>query len=268
MVAKTLIRHSTAGDGPNVVLMHGLFGAGNNLGALSRTLADRYRVYSLDLPDHGRSTWLDNLSLEQLAASVREWMAGQGLDRVALVGHSLGGKVGMELALAAPERVSALVVADIAPVDYPPHHDAVFAALEAVARGKCQSRAEAAQIMSLHLEEEGVVQFLLMSLARGDDGCYRWRFNLEGIKRNYGALRTAPAAGRRYQGPVMFVKGGDSDYILPEHRSEVLRRFPAAQMKVMPGCGHWLHAQEPALFNGIVGRFLDRSVSGVQQGLQ
>ncbi len=267
MVAKSPGQHihfTQSGDGPPVVLLHGLFGSGGNLGALARALADRFTVYSLDLPNHGRSAWLADATLASLAGQVRDWLDAQGLQGVAMVGHSLGGKVGMELALSEPARIQALVVADIAPVAYPPHHDEVFAALDAVHQAKVASRGEAATIMADHLEEEGVIQFLLMSLARNPDGRYDWRFNLEGLKRDYGAVRAAPDPGVAFEGPVLFVKGGDSDYIQPAHRDTVQSLFPAAELKVMPGCGHWLHAQQPELFNSIVGRFLDRSLSGRQ----
>lgn len=242
--------------------MHGLFGNGGNLGALARALADDYTVYSLDLPNHGRSDWVSGATLASMAQAIIDWMHEHGLDSAAVVGHSLGGKVGMELALSAPQRVTALVVADIAPVEYPPHHDAVFAALDAVHAAGVTSRAAAADLMAQFLEEEGVIQFLLMSLKRDDDGRYSWRFNLEGLKRDYGAVRAAPDPERPYAGPVLFIKGGDSDYILPAHRDAVLSLFPAAELKVMPGCGHWLHAQQPALFNSIVQRFLGHSLSG------
>lgn len=111
--------------------------------------------------------------------------------------------------------------------------------------------------MEEHLRDPGVVQFLLMSLTRNTQGNYQWRFNLEGIKSDYSAVRAAAVGGNPYSGPVLFIKGGESDYILPEHRDQVLSLFPQAEMKVMADCGHWLHAQQPALFNGIVGRFLD-----------
>jgi esterase len=261
MVAKSLLRHSTSGEGPPVILMHGLFGSGGNLGALARSLATQFTVYSLDLPNHGRSEWLPDATLVNMADTVVAWMDSKGLNRVSLVGHSLGGKIAMEIALSSPQRVSSIVVADIAPVTYPPHHDAVFAALDAVVAARVSSRSEAQQVMSHHLHEEGVIQFLLMSLQRQDDGSYDWRFNLEGIKRDYAAVRAEPDIDNVFSGPVLFVKGGDSDYILPEHRERVLALFPAAQIKIMPGCGHWLHAEQPELFNGIVGRFL---ASGAQ----
>ena len=262
MVAKSLIRHSTTGEGPPVVLMHGLFGSGGNLGALARSLASHYTVLSLDLPNHGRSGWLERASLARMADAVVGWMDEQSIACAALVGHSLGGKVAMEIALGEPDRCAAAVVADIAPVSYPPHHDQVFAALDVVHEARVHSREQAAQLMADHLTEEGVIQFLLMSLQRAEGGVYDWRFNLEGIKRDYAAVRAEPDVESPFTGPVLFVKGGDSDYILPEHRERVLTLFPRADVKVMPGCGHWLHAQQPALFNSIVGRFLQQHYSG------
>jgi len=244
------------GTGPPVVLLHGLFGAGGNLGALARALQESFEVYSVDLPNHGRSNWLEHADLSTLAACLRQWMDEQQLAHASFVGHSLGGKVAMQLALEHAGRVDALVVADIAPVVYPPHHDAVFAALDAVVAGQCTSRQRAAELMAAHIEEEGVIQFLLMSLQRGADGIYSWRFNLEGIKAGYQAVRAAPLAEQAYGGPVLFIKGGDSNYILEEHRQSILNLYPRAKVKAMPGCGHWLHAQQPRLFNGIVSRFL------------
>lgn len=251
------INASVAGEGPAVLLIHGLFGNGANLGALSRALRDRYRVYSLDLPNHGRSDWMEQATVERMAQAISVWMQTQGLDSARLVGHSLGGKVSMALALAEPDRVAALVVADIAPVAYPPGHDAVFAALDAVTAAAVTSRAQAQSIMAQHLEEPDVIQFLLASLQREPDGSYNWRFNLEGLKSNYAAARAAPVAQQAYAGPTLFIKGGQSDYILEQHRPQVQRLFPQASLRVMPEAGHWLHAQQPSLFNGIVGRFLD-----------
>ena len=250
------LHFTRGGSGPPVVLLHGLFGAGGNLGALARALQESFAVYSLDLPNHGRSGWLEPADLPALADCLRHWMDEQQLPLASFVGHSLGGKVAMQLALEHSCRVAALVVADIAPVVYPPHHEAVFAALDAVVAGQCTSRGQAAELMAAHIEEEGVIQFLLMSLQRGADGIYHWRFNLEGIKTGYQAVRAAPLAEHTYGGPVLFIKGGESDYILEQHRESILALFPAAQVKTMPGCGHWLHAQQPRLFNSIVSRFL------------
>jgi len=247
-----------AGEGPAVVLLHGLFGSGANLGALARSLRDAYTVYSPDLPNHGRSAWLEAPDLSRMADVLRRWMDGEGLARASLVGHSLGGKVAMQYALEAPARVASLVVADIAPVEYPARHDEVFAALAAVADGHCADRAAAAGVMAKHLREEEVVEFLLASLQRGADGAMAWRFDRRGIESAYPALRAAPAGGSTYPGPVLFIQGGDSDYILKRHRRAITTLFPAATVTVMTGCGHWLNAQQPERFNAIVRRFLDR----------
>lgn len=250
------LHFSRIGSGPPVILLHGLFGSGSNLGALARALQAQFSVYSVDLPNHGRSGWLEVPDLSTLSAALAGWMQHHGLARASLVGHSLGGKVAMQLALERPAMAAALVVADIAPVSYPPGHDQVFAALEAVAAAQCRSRAEAAGLMAAHVAEEQVVQFLLTSLRRDDEGVYRWRFNVDGIRRGYAAVRDAPVATAPYRGPVLFIKGGDSAYIQERHRTHILNLFPAASMKIMPGCGHWLHAERPSLFNGLVSRFL------------
>jgi esterase len=245
-----------AGQGPAVILLHGLFGSGANLGALARSLREEFAVFSPDLPNHGRSCWSVNPDLPGMADSLCRWMDEEGLSRAHLVGHSLGGKIAMLLALRYPGRIESLVVADIAPVNYTAHHDGVFAALAAVADGQCASREEAARLMAPHLKEDAVIQFLLTSLQRDAQGQYGWRFDLEGIRAAYPALLAAPQGEQSYPGPVLFIKGGDSDYIQAQYWPAITSFFPAATVKVMPDCGHWLHAEKPQLFNGIVGRFL------------
>jgi esterase len=241
---------------PAVVLLHGLFGMASNLGALARSLSEHYRVYSVDLPNHGKSDWLEPFNIPNVADCVGQWMTQQNLAHAHFVGHSLGGKVAMQLALHHSARVDSLSIADIAPVPYPRHHDDVLCALTAVASAKCQSRSEAADVMAQTLEEESLIQFILMIISRDSQGIYRWRFNLQGIIEHYDAIGAGLEADAPFNSSVLFIKGGDSDYILPEHRGAISHLFPSAAVKIMPGCGHWLHAQRPAMFNGIVRRFL------------
>jgi esterase len=244
------------GDGPAVVLLHGLFGASGNLGVVARALEATFSVFSVDLPGHGRSAWLANPTLPAMAERLQRWLDDAGLPRAHFVGHSLGGKVAMELALQQPQRLSSLTVADIAPVAYPGRHEAVFAALEAVASRPCTSREEAGARMAEYLKEDSVIQFLLSSLQRDAQGHYHWRFDLLGLKAAYPALLAAPVGDRSYPGPVLFIKGGASDYIQPQYWPVVQQLFPEANLKVIAGCGHWLHAEKPVLFNSIVARFL------------
>lgn len=251
-----------AGEGPAVILLHGLFGSGPNLGALARSLESQYTVYSLDLPNHGRSGWLPDPDLPGMANCLLQWMDREGLELASLVGHSLGGKVAMEVALTAPGRVPSLVVVDIAPVAYPARHDSVFDALRAVSEANCPSRQAAAALLDKYLEEEGVAQFLLMSLARQEDRM-DWRFDRVGLERAYPALIAAPSAGRSYKGPTLFIKGSESDYIVDAQQAQILALFPSATLKILHGTGHWLHAEKPALFNALVQRFLDDASTGV-----
>lgn len=248
---------SVAGDGPDVVLLHGLFGMGSNLGGLSRALQSHYRVHSLDLPNHGRSAWTESMALPDLAHAVQRWMEHRDLEMAHFVGHSLGGKVAMQLALDAPYRVDALVVADIAPVAYPASHDAVFAALAAVEGAGCRSRSEAAKLMAEHLQEDSVIQFLLLSLQRNDAGEYHWRFNHKVLRERYAEVRAEVDLQPPFNGRTLFIRGGESSYILDEHLPAIEARFPQAELEEIPGCGHWLHAEQPALFNKLVMRFLD-----------
>ena len=255
-----------AGEGAAVILLHGLFGAGGNLGMLARALQEQFAVFSPDLPNHGRSAWLPTPDLPGMADCLRRWMDAQGVSAAHIVGHSLGGKVAMQLALQCPTRVRSLIVADIAPVQYAAHHELVFEALEAVVAGRCASREEAASLLASYLQEEAVIQFLLASLQRDGEGRMRWRFDLEGIRACYAALLaapyTVPQADRSYLGPVLFIKGGGSDYIREQHWPVIQALFPAATIKVMPDCGHWLHVEKPQLFNGIVARFLESPEQG------
>jgi esterase len=254
------IHATSTGHGPDVILIHGLFGMGSNLGALARALQDNFTVHSLDLPNHGRSGWADCIDIPAMAVAVLGWMDSVSLQNVALVGHSLGGKVAMELAQQQPGRIRALIVADIAPVSYPPGHIDEFAALNAVAQAKCASRTDAREIMSRYVHEDAVVQFLAKNLGRCEDGSYGWKFNVAGILASYDAIRAGIELRQPYEAPVLFIKGGDSNYIRDSHRQSITQLFPAATLKVIPGCGHWLHAQQPRLFNNLVKRFLVNAI--------
>lgn len=245
---------TVTGSGPRVVLLHGLFGMGSNLGGIARELAQDHEVHQLDLPNHGRSGWTREHGIPALASAVAAYLEAQGTEASAVIGHSLGGKVAMEVAMNRPELVVALVVADIAPVAYRPSHAAVFAAIEAVAQARPASRTDAAAVMRRHLEEESVVQFLLLSLRR-HDGAYVWRFNARALREGYESLLMAPSAGR-YAGPVLLVYGELSKYVDAAGMEAARQRFPELSLASIGGTGHWLHAERPDEFNRVVGEFL------------
>ncbi|WP_378008111.1 alpha/beta fold hydrolase [Aeromonas jandaei] len=244
------------GQGPAVILIHGLFGSLDNLGLLARALGEHSRVISVDLRNHGVSFRSDDMSYPAQAADILALMDHLGLDQAAIVGHSMGGKVGMQLAKLAPARVSRLVVADMAPVAYPhSRHQNVFAGLNATLATLPQSRSDAERILAEHIEIAGVRQFLLKSFAKGDDG-WQWRFNVPALEENYANIMGWPEDERRFEGPVLFIKGGDSDYMQPQYSEAALAQFPAAKVRVIAGTGHWLHAEKPMLFNKLVVDFL------------
>ena len=248
--------HATVrGDGPAVILIHGLFGAGGNLGALGRHLSSHFTVHQVDLPNHGRSPWTESLRMEDLANSLMAYIDESVDGPFGLVGHSLGGKVAMQLALHHAARVRALVVADIAPVSYAPSHDAVFSALNAVHQAQVTSREEAMEILQRLLQEESVRQFLLLSLARSDDGVYRWRFNHRLFEAQYDEVRAA-VQGEAVNVPALLVYGEASGYVDERGRTAALALFPRLRFAGIPGTGHWLHAEKPDTFNRIVGDFL------------
>ena len=245
----------SSGEGPHVILLHGLFGQGSNLRGVARALESSYAVHCLDLPDHGRSLWLEHASLAGYAECVDDWMTTQGIEAAHVLGHSLGGKVAMELALSKPGRVNKLVVADVAPVEYAGNHDPIMEALQRVAAQPCDSRGEAQLILQKAIKEPRVVGYLMMGLSRVGD-TYQWRFNVEGLHAGYLALRAAPRPGAVYDGPSLFLRGADSNYVLPAHEAEIRRRFPAGRVVTIKGAGHWLHTDQADTFHHLVLEFM------------
>lgn len=254
-----LLHHLHRGEGPPVILLHGLFGSAANLGMVARGLAHAFSVYSLDLPNHGRSPRRAAMSYTDMAREVAAFIRGKCLGPCHLLGHSMGGKVAMQLALQESALVNRLVVADIAPVQYPPHHDQVLAGLAAVAAAAPEERRLADEILAAHVEEPGVRAFLLKSWQKQAEGRWAWLIDVEAIKSNYpelGKPNVPPTPGGHFDGPTLFVIGSESNYVRPEHREATLALFPNAEVKIIEGSGHWLHAEKPAVFNKLVTRFL------------
>ena len=249
-----LLHTEISGQGQAVLLLHGLFGSYENLGVIARQL-ENYQVISMDLRNHGRSPWSDEMTYPAMAADVAETLQHYGIGPLAVLGHSMGGKVAMQLALSRPELVNKLILADISPVLNKPRHQAIFAGLSAVAATSVSSRQQADQILADHITEPGVRAFLLKSLQKTEHG-FSWRFNLAALANCYEYILQPPAAVGPYPGPTLFIKGGDSDYLLSEHQSLISTLFPHAKAKVIMGTGHWLHAEKPAAFAKLVNDFL------------
>lgn len=244
----------------HVVILHGLFAASDNLLTLGKALAEQYRVHLLDLRNHGQSPQTSALDYNVMARDVLDYMDDQNIDHAALIGHSMGGKTAMQVAIESPERIIALIVADIAPVQYSPGHEHILEGLQELAENPVSSRQAADEVLSKWIDDWGVRQFLIKNLRRADNGSseLEWRFNFEAIKANYLNILAAPYGGR-YDKAVLFIAGARSDYILPEHKEQTQKLFPKAQLKIIPETSHWLHAEKPEVFNAMCARFLQQS---------
>ncbi len=244
------------GQGPPVCLLHGLFGRSQNFGTLARTLAATHRVISLDLRNHGASPHADGMSYPAMAGDVLETLAGLGALPAAVLGHSMGGKVAMMLALTSPDAVERLLVADIAPVAYAHHNADVARAMTNLPLVPGLSRRAADAALSEAVPDPAVRGFLLQNLAWGDVPA--WRIGLRHIAAGIGDIEGWPDLpdGARYDRKVLFVAGGLSDYIMPEHWAGITAHFPRARIVHLAGAGHWLHADQPAIFAALVDGFL------------
>ncbi len=245
------------GDGPWLVMLHGLFGSGDNLGGIARILESDFRILLVDLRNHGRSPHAPTMTYAEMAEDVFAAMDKENIAEAFVFGHSMGGKTAMTMALSNPNRVSKLVVGDIAPVPYGGHHDRVIEGLHAVAKVGPQSRAEAEAILCSYVEEEGVLGFLMTNWRRQSDGRWGWRINLDVISGQYSDI-AAGMDSAVYRRPVLFLRGANSDYIQAQHRERILELFPEATVKTIAGTGHWLHAEKPELVARNVKRFLEQ----------
>ena len=250
------LNYKQQGQGPNVILIHGLFGSLENLNVIAKPLSEHFNVINVDLRNHGLSPHSDEMNYPAMAQDIVELLAHLNIDKAHLVGHSMGGKVAMELALTHPELVNKLVVLDIAPVSYPARHTKILQALKAVSTQSIDDRKQADAIMQPYIEELGVRQFLLKSLAKNQEGHFAWRFNLNVLDEKYSTITSDVNENNSCLCDTLFIKGNDSDYILPEHRTAITARFKNTKAKIIHGAGHWLHAQKPLAVNKAINDFL------------
>ena len=241
------------GAGSPVVLLHGLFGSASNWGRIQKELAGAHDVLAMDLRNHGGSPHDPAMSYPLMAEDVAETLAAEGLGAAAVLGHSMGGKVAMQLALARPAVVTRLIVGDVAPVRYPPHFDAIAAAMLRIPLDAGLTRAAAAEVLGGEVADPVLRGFLLQNLRFG--GVPGWRIGLVEIAGAMGEISDWTGVGV-YEGPVLVLRGETSDYILPEHRGVFRALFPLARFASLRGAGHWLHADAPEAFLATVGPFL------------
>lgn len=243
-----------AGDGPPVIILHGLFGAARNFGAIQRALMPQFRVMTLDMRNHGDSPHAADMRYPTLAADVLETMQAHGVRQAAVIGHSMGGKAAMALALQAPEQVGRLLVSDIAPVPYQHGNTTFTAAMQAVPLTADLTRRQADAVLAQSVTDPTLRPFLLQNLQFGSQP--RWRIGLDEIAAAVPDLEGWIDLPGLYPGPSLFVTGANSNYVLPQHRPVIRTRFPNARFVAIKNAGHWVHADNPAGFLSVVEAFL------------
>lgn len=252
------LHYQHSGQGEPLVIMHGLFGTSANWGAQIKTLSEEYSVYALDMRNHGQSPWADEMNYSAMAKDILEFLNDHDIDRAILLGHSMGGKAAMQLALDHPERVKKLVVVDISPVTYTPRHEHVFKGLYNVDLETIKSRADADKALAEYVEDMGVRQFLLKNLYK-NEGKFAWRMNLETLSKDYKNFASAPVSDNQFIGPTLFIKGERSSYMQDEHRADIVNFFPKSKAHIIKDAGHLPHAEVPEVFTRVLMRFLKKN---------
>lgn len=244
------------GEGKPLVILHGIFGSSDNWLTVGKELAKNYRVYLVDLCNHGKSPRTEQFNYQAMSAAVRQLLEEENIGKAVLLGHSMGGKVAMQVAVSYPDALEKLIVADIAPRYYPVHHDQILAGLSALDLSRITSRQEADQQLAQYEPHPTVRAFLLKNLYRNDEGKFAWRLNLPVINEQIENVGEALDENARVTIPTLFIAGTKSKYIQEPDLSLIHRIFTHATVEYIADAGHWLHAEKPAEFVAVVRDFL------------
>ncbi|WP_281323675.1 alpha/beta fold hydrolase [Flavobacterium sp. IMCC34518] len=245
------------GTGKPLLILHGFLGMSDNWKSLgTQFVADGFQVHLLDLRNHGRSFHSDDFSYELMALDVFEYCQANGLESIAIIGHSMGGKTAMLVATLYPNLVDKMIVADIGPKFYAPHHQDILAGLNAVDFSVKPSRNEVEEVLKVHIPDFGTRQFLMKSLYWQEPGQLAFRFNLKVFNKKIEEIGKALPAASIFEKLTLFIRGGNSNYILDSDFDMIKNYFPVSEITTIPNVGHWLHAENPKLFYELASAFL------------
>jgi len=246
-----------AGHGPVLVMLHGLFGDIDNFRSVALHMERTVSVLRIDLPGHGLSPSLPSLSIEAMAEQVLDELHTLGIQQFHLLGHSLGGKVALCMAgKARCKGLEKLIIVDIAPKDYPPHHQEILQALTSLNLQQLKDRREADASLREQIADAGVRAFLLKSLFRDDAGRWQWRFDLAQLSVDYHLIAKAPIIENTIEQPTLFIKGANSDYLEAADEPGIRGVCKDPSLQIISGAGHWPHAEKPAQFVRICQKFI------------
>ena len=251
-----ILHSKTLGEGKPLIILHGLFGMLDNWQALAKEFACFFETHIIDLRNHGRSFHANQHNYELMSEDLLSYLNAYNLDEVNLIGHSMGGKVAMTFACMYPESVEKLVVVDIAPKYYPPHHQEILSALNAVEQAKIKSRKDADQILSQYFSESTMRQFLLKNLYWKSSTELTFKFNLKVLSDQIENVGQALHINALFENPTLFIVGQVSNYIKETDIELIESHFPDFEIVEIPNSGHWVHAENPDQFFDKVSRFL------------
>lgn len=253
------ILHSkiTGEHAKHLLILHGLFGQSDNFGSLAKEFAEFYTVHAIDLRNHGRSFHSEDMSFEAMTSDILNYLDHHGIKTCFLLGHSLGGRSVIEFSYKHPERLDKLIVADMSPKAYPPHHQGIIKALKSVNFDTVQKRSDAEDVLKKFIPEISVRQFLLKNIYIQDDGKYAYRFNLKTLAEWYDRMVGENLTDGIFEKPTLFIRGEKSNYIMDEDFPLIKKHFPLAEFETVKNAGHWLHAENPKEFFEKVVTFLN-----------
>lgn len=248
------------GSGQPLIIMHGLFGQSDNWNTLAKQFSEKnFEVFAVDLRNHGLSPWSEEWNYKAMSEDILEFINDNSLQNVILLGHSMGGKVGMQFAIDHPEKLSKLIVADIAPKNYPLHHDGVIEGLLSCDLSVLKTRKEVEEQLSKFIADNGTKQFLLKNLYWKTETQLAWRFNLDVLSKNKNeAGRSFETKSVKCNVATLFIRGELSKYISDEDWKSIQVIFPNSLLSTIPGSGHWVHAEKPKQFFEEVIKFIKK----------
>lgn len=245
------------GQGPPLIIIHGLYGSSDNWVSIGRKLAKNFQVFLIDQRNHGKSPHSKDHNYDLLKEDLREFMDKQSIEKAIIIGHSMGGKTAMFFAAAYPERISHLIVVDISPRSYKTTksiqllaHNTIIRAMYNIDFYGVNSRQEIDGILAKSIPETRIRQFLLKNIKRSKNNEYSWSLNIKTIRNELENILDGLDEGQpEITGfPVLFIKGEKSDYILDDDKETIKKTFPFADFETIPNSGHWLHAEQPKIF--------------------
>lgn len=250
------LNYKVSGEGHPIIILHGFLGSLDNWQSLAKELSAQYKVFLIDLRNHGKSEHAEHHNYMLMENDVLEFMNEQNISSAHILGHSMGGKAAMFFAVQNPERVDKLIVVDIGPKYYPQHHQTILSALNSVDLMKISSRQEVESHLMAQLNDSGIVQWLTKNLKRESGESFSWKFNLTGLTKEVENIGEALREDAYFSNPVLFIRGGKSPYISDEDIDLITSVFPFAKLATIPQAGHWVHAEQPEEFLATVLSFL------------